>query len=150
MFRKPRWADGSPISYRQDRTALGLHLWGTTSAVTVTVLWLMSSGWAGWWALIPVSITVSVGSELAARRRLRHVAAQTDAGRMKARLIDPLGWFDTWVAGVFARYADKYTARAAAAKARGDQAGEAKWLQRAERERGYSRTYERVVDRYGI
>ena len=154
-FRRVRWSDGRLVSYRQDRVALGLHLWSQASGITVTVLWIISSSWAAWWVLIPMSIAHGVGLELVARNRLRRVALRVEVlgsdrkAQVKARLMDPLSRLDDYVIRYCDRSAEKFMTRARAARTRGDQESEAKCLRRAERERRHGQWYERTVERYG-
>ncbi len=155
VFRRVRWSDGRPVSYRQDRVALGLHLWSLASGFTVTVLWIASSRWAAWWVLIPLSIANGVGFEIVARNRLRRAVLQVEAlgsagqAQVKARLTDPISRLDDYVVQRYNRKAEEFMTRAEMAKASGDQKSEAKCLRLAERHRFWGQWYERTVERYG-
>lgn len=149
ILRGVRWSDGRPVSYRQDRVALGLHLWSQASGITVTILWIASSRWAAWWVLIPLSIANGVGFELVARNRLRRavqrVEALGSAGQALVK-VGPAHWinqqlsrFDDYAIGLCDRKAEEFQARAEAAKANDKQWTAARYLRRAERERKYSK-----------
>ena len=157
-FRRVRWSDGRLVSYRQDRVALGLHLWSQASGITVTILWIASSRWAAWWVLIPVSIANGVGFELVARNRLRRavlrVEALGSAGQELVRM-GPGHWinqqlsrFDDYAIRSCDRKAEEFQARAETAQANGNQQSAARYLRRAERERKYSRWYKHLAERH--
>ncbi|MDE0133489.1 MAG: hypothetical protein OXM54_01500 [Acidimicrobiaceae bacterium] len=149
MFRRVRWSDGLPVSYRQDRVALGLHLWSQASGITVTILWIASSRWAAWWVLIPLSIANGVGFQLVARNRLRRavqrVEALGSAGQALVK-VGPAHWtnqqlnrFYDYGIRLCDQKAEEFQARAESAKADGKQWTAARYLRRAERERKYSK-----------
>ena len=79
MFGRPRWSDDRIVSYRQDQIALGLHMWSMASGITVTILWIASSGWAAWWVLIPASAAINLALEHLARIRLRRAVLRVEA-----------------------------------------------------------------------
>ena len=157
-LRRVRWSDGRLISYRQDRVALGLHLWSLTSGITVTVLWIASSRWAAWWVLIPLSIANGVGFEFAARNRLRRAVLRIEALGSERRALVKVGpghWinrqlrrFDDYGIRLCDRKAEEFQARAETAKANGKQWTAARYLRRAERERKYSQWCRRLAERY--
>ena len=160
-FRRVRWSDGRLASYRQDRVALGLHLWSQASGITVTILWIASSSWAAWWVLIPASIANSVGFELVARNRMRRAVLRIEAVRgaeqapvaeeapVEVGLEDWINFklrrFDDWFIRYCDRDAAKFMTRAETAKASGDQKSAAKYLRKAERERKLGERWRRAV-----
>ncbi len=157
-FRRVRWSDGGLVSYRQDRVALGLHLWSQASGVTVTILCIISSSWAAWWVLIPLSIAHSVGLELVARNRLRRVALRVDALGSAGQALVKMGpghWinqqfsrFDDYGIRLCDRKAEEFQARGEAALAKGNQRSAARYLRRAERERKYSKWARHLAERH--
>ncbi len=157
-LRRVRWSDGRPVSYRQDRVALGLHLWSQASGITVTILWIMSSSWAAWWVLIPASIANGVGFEFVARNRLRRAVLRVEALGSAGEALVKVGhghWInqqlnrlDDWAIRSCDRKAEEFQARAETAKANGDQISAAKYLRRAERERKYSGWCRRISEDY--
>jgi len=158
VLRRVRWSDGRTVSYRQDRIALGLHLWSQASGITVTILWIASSSWAAWWVLIPLSIANGVGFELVARNRLRRAVLRAEAlgseGQALAK-VGPAHWinqrlsrFDDYVIRSCDRKAEEFQARAEIAQANGNQRAAAKYLRRAERERKYSQFCRRIAERH--
>ncbi len=157
-FRRVRWSDGRLVSYRQDRVALGLHLWSQASGITVTILWIASSSWAAWWVLIPASIANGVGCELVARNRLRRgmlrVEALGSAGKALVK-VGPGHWinhqlsrFDDYAIRSCDRKAEEFQARAETAQANGNQKSSVRYSRRAERERKYSRWYKHLAERH--
>ena len=157
-FRRVRWSDGRPVSYRQDRVALGLHLWSLISGITVTILWISSSSWAAWWVLIPLSIANGVGFEFVARIRLRRAVLRVEALGSAGRALVKMGpghWinqqinrFDDYGIRLCDRKAEEFQARAEIALASGKQKSAAKYLRRAERERKYSKWARHFAERH--
>lgn len=157
-FRRVRWSDGRPVSYSQDRVALGLHLWSLISGITVTILWISSSSWAAWWVLIPLSIANGVGFEFVARIRLRRAVLRVEALGSAGRALVKMGpghWinqqinrFDDYGIRLCDRKAEEFQARAEMALASGKQKSAAKYLRRAERERKYSKWARHFAERH--
>lgn len=157
-FRRVRWSDGRPVSYRQDRVALGLHLWSLVSGITVTALWIVSSSWEAWWVLIPLSIANSVGLEVVARNRLRRAVLRVEALDSAGQALVKMGpghWinqqlsrFDDYGIRLCDRKAEEFQARAETALASGKQRSAAKYLRRAERERKYSKWARHLAERH--
>lgn len=157
-FRRVRWSDGRLVSYRQDRVALGLHLWSQASGITVTVLWIISSSWAAWWVLIPLGIANGIGFEFVARNRLRRAVLRVEAlGSAEQALVKvgPRHWinqqinrFDDYAIRSCDRKAEECQARAETALASGNQRSAARYLRRAERERKYSKWCRHIAERY--
>ncbi len=157
-FRRVRWSDGRLVSYRQDRVALGLHLWSQATGITVTILWIASWRWAAWWVLIPASIANGAGFELVARNRLRRVVLRVEtlgsAGQELVRM-GPGHWinqqlsrFDDYGIRLCNRKAEEFQARAETAQASGNHRSAAKYLRRAERERKYSQFARHLAERH--
>ena len=156
-FRRPRWSDGRIVSCRQDRVALGLHLWSMASGITVTILWIASSRWAAWWVLIPLSIANGVGFELVARNRLRRAVLQVEALGSEGQAlvkVGPAHWINQQLDRFYDygirlcdQKAEEFQARAETAKANGRQWTAARYLRRAERERKYSKWSKHMTER---
>lgn len=156
ILRGVRWSDGRPVSYRQDRVALGLHLWSQASGLTVTVLWIASSSWAAWWVLIPLSIANGVGFELVARNRLRRAVLRAEALGSEGQAlvkVGPAHWTNLQLSRFYDygirlcdRKAEEYQARAETAKANGKQWTAARYSRRAARERKYSEWSRRITE----
>ncbi|WP_420621540.1 hypothetical protein [Candidatus Poriferisodalis sp.] len=156
VLGRVRWSDGRLASYREDHVAFGLHLLSMASAIAVTIVWMVSSRWAAWWVLIPLSIASSLALELVARIRLRRTVrrVETQGGRgraqVKASVEDwvnqQLSRFDDYAIRSCDQKAEEFLARAEAARASGDQKSAAKYRRRAGRERKYSERWRRAVE----
>ena len=151
-----RWSDGRLASYREDHVALGLHLLSMASGIAVTILWMVSSRWAAWWVLIPLSIANNLALELVARIRLRRIVRRVEAlgvaGRdrakvsLKDQINHQLSRFDDYAIRSCDQKAEEFLARAATARASGNKKSAAKCLRRAERERKYSEWCRRAIE----
>ncbi|WP_423919900.1 hypothetical protein [Candidatus Poriferisodalis sp.] len=156
VLGRVRWSDGRLASYRQDHVAFGLHLLSMASAITVTILWMVTSRWAMWWVLVPMSIASNLALEFIARIRLRRTVRRVEAlgvaGRdrvkvsLKEEINHQLSHFDDYAIRSCDRKAEEFLARAATARASGGKKSDAKYLRRAERERKYSEWYRRIVE----
>ena len=156
VLRRARWSDGRLASYREDHVAFGLHLLSMASAIAVTILWMVSSRWAAWWVLIPLSIASSLALELVARIRLHRAVlrVETQGGRGRAQVKvsledwvnQQLSRFDDYAIRSCSQKAEEFQARAETARASGNKKSAAKCLRRAERERKRSERWRRAVE----
>ncbi len=167
MFRRPRWSDGRVVSYRQDRVALGFHLLSLASAITVLILWMVFSGWAAWWVLIPVNAAINIALEQIAKIRSRRAVLRVEAisGVEQAPITEQApvevgieDWInfknkrfikrlDDYVIRYCDRNAAKFMTRAETAEVSGDHKSAAKYLRKAERERRQAQKYKRGIER---
>ncbi|WP_420625838.1 hypothetical protein [Candidatus Poriferisodalis sp.] len=156
VLGRVRWSDGRLASYREDHVAFGLHLLSMASAIAVTIVWMVSSRWAAWWVLIPLSIASSLALEFIARIRLRRTVRRVEAlgveGRDRAKVSlreeinHQISRFDDYAIRSCDQKAEEFLARAEAARASGDQKSAAKYLRRAGRERKYSEWCKRISE----